>query len=297
MTAQDAPTISIVIPAYNEATTIRACVVAAIEQTEPADEIIVVDNRSTDATLRILNDLKSEFPDAPLVVFSQDDEQGLVPTRNFGLDRAMGEVLGRIDADTVLEPTWVEEVRRLFTDPSVGAATGPMIYYDMPLRRFGARADDTLRRAILKLAREYHFVFGSNMAIRASAWRDIRGVVCRDEADEFHEDIDISIHLFERNHRVVYGPRDGGRDVGTPDRRQPAGVPELRLAIPAHVRRARHRQSGAACADGRLVGPVPGAQRYALAAVAQGRIVIEFSLSPMKRRAPHELRRRQSRDR
>ncbi len=156
MPSPDVPTVSIVIPAYNEQSTIRACVVAAIEQTEPADEILVVDNRSTDATLRILNDLKTEFPDrTPRLVFSQNDEQGLVPTRNFGLDRAMGEVLGRIDADTVLEPTWVHEVRRMFADPTVGAATGPMIYYDMPLRRFGARADDTLRRAVLMLAREY----------------------------------------------------------------------------------------------------------------------------------------------
>jgi len=204
MPSPDAPTLSIVIPAYNEQSTIRACVVAAIEQTEPADEIVVIDNRSTDATLRILHDLQLEFPDAPLVVFSQNAEQGLVPTRNFGFDRALGEVLGRIDADPVLEPTWVEEVRRLFADPTVGASTGPMIYYDMPLRRFGHRADDTLRRAVIRLAREYHFVFGSNMAIRASAWRDIRGFVCRDAADEFHEDIDLSIHLFERLHRVVY---------------------------------------------------------------------------------------------
>ena len=207
MSEPERTTVSIIIPAYNEATTIRACVVAAIEQTDPADEIVVVDNRSTDATLRILHDLQTEFRDAPLIVFSQDDEQGLVPTRNYGLDRALGEVLGRIDADTVLEPTWVEEVRRRFSDPLVGASTGPMIYYDMPLRRFGHRADDTFRRAVLKIAREYHFVFGSNMAIRASAWRDIRGVVCRDEADEFHEDIDLSIHLYERGHRVDYDPK------------------------------------------------------------------------------------------
>ena len=36
------PTVSIVIPAYNEERTIRACVVAALEQTSAADEIIVV---------------------------------------------------------------------------------------------------------------------------------------------------------------------------------------------------------------------------------------------------------------
>ncbi len=201
------PTVSIVIPAYNEERTIRACVVAAIEQTDPADEIIVVDNRSTDATRDVLRTLAVEYPDAPLVVLEQNAEQGLVPTRNFGLDHAIGEVVGRIDADSVLEPTWVEEVRRLFSDPTVGAATGPMIYYDMPLRRFGHRADDTLRRGILKLVRDYHFVFGSNMALRASVWRDIRDHVCRDEADLMHEDIDLSIHLAQRGHRVVYGSR------------------------------------------------------------------------------------------
>jgi len=204
MVSAGGPTVSIVIPAFNEERRIRACVVAAIEQTEPADEILVVDNRSTDATLAILASLQREYPEAPLRVFRQDEEQGLVPTRNFGLDNAIGEVVGRIDADTVLEPGWVEEVRRLFRDGAVDAATGPMIYYDMPLRRFGAQADDRLRRAILKLARDYHFVFGSNMAIRASAWRDIRPVVCRDLADEMHEDIDLSIHLQRRDHHVVY---------------------------------------------------------------------------------------------
>jgi glycosyltransferase involved in cell wall biosynthesis len=204
MPSAGGPTISIVIPAFNEERRIRACVVAAIEQTEPADEIIVVDNRSTDSTLAVLESLQREFPEAPLRVFRQDEEQGLVPTRNFGLDRALGEVIGRIDADSVLEPNWVEEVRRLFRDPLVAAATGPMIYYDMPLRRFGHHADDALRRAILKLARDYHFVFGSNMALRASVWRDIRAVVCRDAADEMHEDIDLSIHLHRRGHRVVY---------------------------------------------------------------------------------------------
>jgi glycosyltransferase involved in cell wall biosynthesis len=201
-----APTVSIVIPAYNEERTIRACVVAAIEQTQPADEIIVVDNRSTDGTRSVVEALQAEYPDAPLLLLEQNEFQGLIPTRDHGFDHAIGEVIGRIDADTVLEPEWVAEVRTAFADETVDGATGPMIYYDMPLRRLGLRADDGVRRAILKLARDYHFLFGSNMALRASAWRDIREHVCRDDADEMHEDIDLSIHLFQRGHRVAYAP-------------------------------------------------------------------------------------------
>lgn len=200
------PTVSIVIPAYNEAASIRACVVAAIRQTVPASEIIVVDNRSTDATTDIVRSIQAEYPDSPLMLFQQNEEQGLVPTRNFGFDRAQGSIIGRIDADSVIEPNWVEEVQKAFADDSVAAASGPVLYYDMPMRRFGLKADDHMRRFILKLWRDYRFLFGSNMAIRRSAWLAIRDQTCRDADDLFHEDIDLSVHLAQNNLPVAYVP-------------------------------------------------------------------------------------------
>lgn len=198
------PTVSIVIPAYNEEATIAACVLAALDQTVPANEIIVVDNKSTDGTAAAVRALQAAHPDAPIILFSQDAAQGLIPTRNFGLDRAQSEVVGRIDADSVLEPTWVEEVQRAFTDPEVAACTGPVIYYDMPLRRWGHKTDDLLRRTLIRITRDYHLLFGSNMALRSSAWRQIRDEVCLDTADELHEDVDISIHLHEHKLKVAY---------------------------------------------------------------------------------------------
>jgi len=199
-----APSVSIVIPAYNEEDTIGACLIAAVLQTVQAAEILVIDNRSTDRTAQVVEEIQAEYPDAPIVYLRQDEEQGLVPTRNFGLDRATGDVLGRIDADSIIEPNWVEVVSRTFVDDLVDAATGPVEYYDMPWRRFGLKADDRIRQAILRLTREYHFLFGSNMAIRRTAWLDIRSEVCRDQDDELHEDIDISVHLAQRDHRVAY---------------------------------------------------------------------------------------------
>ena len=200
----DLPTVSIVIPAYNEEDTIRASVVAALEQTVPALEIIVVDNKSTDATAAIVHALQATYPGAPIVYLQQFEVQGLIATRNFGLNHASGEVIGRIDADSVLEPTWVEVVQRLFADPAVAASTGPVIYYDMPLRRFGAIADDAVRRALVSVTRDFHLVFGSNMALRATAWSEIRGDACLDPEDELHEDVDLSIHLHEHQLKVAY---------------------------------------------------------------------------------------------
>ncbi|WP_284234004.1 glycosyltransferase [Arenivirga flava] len=199
-----APRVSVVVPAYNEEKAIRQCVLAALDQTVPAHEIIVVDNRSTDRTAAIVAELAAEHPSVRLI--EQHAVQGLIPTRNAGLDAATGDVLGRIDADSLLEPTWVEEVAAAFCDETVDAATGPVAYYDMPLRRFGLKADDRIRQLMLRLSNEYHFLFGSNMALRADAWRTIRDEVCLDEDDQFHEDIDISLHLAEAGLRARYVP-------------------------------------------------------------------------------------------
>ncbi|KSU69666.1 Glycosyl transferase family 2 [Pseudarthrobacter enclensis] len=206
--AADLPRVSIVIPAYNEESVIRQCLIAAIYQSVPAHEIIVVDNLSTDRTASIVRQMQLEYPETPLLLLTQDHEQGLIPTRNFGLDHATGDVLGRIDADSVLEPDWVEQVQKSFQEKSVQAATGPVVYYDMPMRRFGLKADDKMRQLMLKLAKhQYHFLFGSNMALRSSAWDTIRAETCRDEKDEMHEDIDLSLHLAEHDLKIQYCPQ------------------------------------------------------------------------------------------
>lgn len=198
------PSVGIVIPAYNEEATIRACVTAALGQTVAATEIVVVDNRSTDATSDILDDLIAQHPDAPLRVLRQESAQGITPTRNMGFDAITSDIIGRIDADTLLEPDWVEQVARVFVDPTIHAATGPVIYYDMPLRRYMARADDTARKAMFRLATSYSFLFGTNMALRRQAWWTIRDEVCLDPEDLMHEDIDISVHLYDQGLKAVY---------------------------------------------------------------------------------------------
>ena len=96
------PSVSIVIPAYNEEETIRACVVAALEQTVAAHEIIVVDNKSTDATAAIVHALQATYSGTPIIYLQQFELQGLIPTRNFGLNHASGDVIGRIDADALV---------------------------------------------------------------------------------------------------------------------------------------------------------------------------------------------------
>ena len=143
--------VSIIIPAWNEAERIRDCLLNATRQTIMPHEVLVVDNRSTDNTCAIVEQFIAEHPEAPVKLLHQNDEQGLIPTRNFGLNAATGDVLGRFDADCMIRPDWVEVVSGIFTeDPAAMGATGPVTYYDMPSRHFGLKGDNSLRKRIYR---------------------------------------------------------------------------------------------------------------------------------------------------
>lgn len=199
-----APTVSIVIPAYNEEAMIERCLAAAVDQTVPAREILVIDNRSTDATAARARAVSERHPDARIRVLGQDGKQGLIPTRNLGFAAAEGDVLGRIDADTVVARDWVARVTAAMSDRAVGAVSGPVAYYGLPFRGPDRVSDDLARRAVRRLGRKYPFLYGCNMAIRADAWRTIEHDACQDDHDLLHEDIDLSVHLYEAGIPVGY---------------------------------------------------------------------------------------------
>lgn len=197
--------VSIVIPAYNEQERIVNCLDNAIRQSLAPCEIIVVDNRSSDATCTLVERFIASHPDSNVKLLHQDEEQGLIPTRNFGFANAKGDVFGRIDADCMLKPDWVETVANLFSrDPQIMGATGPAVYYDMPAKHLGITSDDKIRRLTYRADGGKVLLFGSNMALRASAWRTIKNKVCRDKPDIMHEDIDISLHLIEQGLKTAY---------------------------------------------------------------------------------------------
>ncbi|MDF7665380.1 glycosyltransferase family A protein [Bifidobacterium sp. ESL0745] len=197
--------VSIVIPAYNEQDRIVSCLANAVCQSVAPYEVIIVDNRSNDRTCELVERFIANHPDSMVKLVHQDKEQGLIPTRNFGFSVAKGDVFGRIDADCMLKPDWVEVVTDIFdNDPNAMGATGPAVYYDMPAKRLGLEGDNKVRKVTYRADNDKVLLFGSNMAVRASAWEKIKDKVCRDKQDIMHEDIDISLHLLDQGLKTVY---------------------------------------------------------------------------------------------
>lgn len=188
-------TISIVIPAYNEADTITRCLEAIAAQTLLPDEVIVVDNNSTDGTAA----LASQYPFVRVIT---EKKQGVVHARNTGFNAAHGDIIGRIDADTIIAPDWVATLRRIFIAHDIDAITGRMHYHDVLFPEAWAIVDLALRKYLAWTLGPTVALQGANMAMRRKTWAAIRRSVCN--RGGIHEDIDIGIHAYKSGHKVDF---------------------------------------------------------------------------------------------
>ncbi len=191
-------TLSIIIPVYNEQSHLKTCLESIAWQTEKPDEVIVVDNNSNDETVKIAKSFS-------FVTVVSEKKQGVLFARNKGFDYAKSEILGRIDADSILSENWCENVRKIFANDKVGAATGPVVYYDMPFRKAGFKIDKTIRQAIDKFNDDFPYLFGTNMALRRDIWQKYKGEFCKRK--DIHEDLDIGIHLTQNDIHIAYRPQ------------------------------------------------------------------------------------------
>ncbi len=117
------PSASVVVLAWNAWETTRACLESLVPTLGPTDEVVVVDNGSTDGTARGLEELLGGEPAAQ--VATNVVNLGFAAGCNQGAALAAGEVLVFLNSDTLVTPGWLDGLLDPFADPQV-AATGPM---------------------------------------------------------------------------------------------------------------------------------------------------------------------------
>jgi len=180
--------VSVVVPSYNDAVMLEQCLTALDAQTRPADEVVVVDNGSTDATVDVA------LAHGARVI--AEAKRGIPQATAAGLDAATGEIVGRLDADSVPPRDWVARIAAAFEDPELDVLSGPGEYYGATRlqRWYGERLQMPIYYGPIAWLFGHQVVFGSNFAIRAEAWCAIRGIVHRDDR-EVHDDFDIAINL------------------------------------------------------------------------------------------------------
>ena len=105
--------VSIVVPVYNGEAYLLRCIESLINQTEKSIEILIVNDGSTDNSLRIAQQLAQT--DSRIKVFTQENK-GVSKARNLGIEKASGMYIGFVDCDDYAEPNMIEDMLAIAAD-------------------------------------------------------------------------------------------------------------------------------------------------------------------------------------
>lgn len=187
-------TISVIVCAHNEARYLPACLHSVLAQSRIPDELLVINNASTDETPFVA----SQIPHVRVV---DERRKGLVVARETGRRHASGDLLIYLDADCRAPLTWLERIERRFDrDAALVALSGPYRYYDWDwtgralIRAYDFTLAPATQLLVKHLLRIGTIFYGGNFAVRKEALERIGGF---DTSIEFHgEDTNVGRRLF-----------------------------------------------------------------------------------------------------
>ncbi len=121
--------LSVVICAHNEQDWITHTLDSLLSQRRLPDEIVVVNNASTDNTESAVRQFMADHPDLPIKVVVEG-KKGLHHARETGWRSASGDIIVNTDADITFPENWLQIIEQTFADPGVDAITGIVRYQD-----------------------------------------------------------------------------------------------------------------------------------------------------------------------
>ncbi|HRI31122.1 MAG: glycosyltransferase [Ignavibacteria bacterium] len=177
------PSVSIVVPARNEESTLRECIESLIQCDYPKDnlEIIIVNDRSTDKTAEMAHSLASTYSHVKVLHLTEERSgnlRGKPGAIHHAINVAKGDIILMTDADCIVPVGWMQMMVQQFKDISIGLVasfttikTGSvfaqMQCVEWVLNHTMASAGIGLKQPL--------GCFGNNLAIRKKAYNDIGG--------------------------------------------------------------------------------------------------------------------------
>ena len=204
---------SIIIPVFNKVEFTFQCLRSLLDQVDfDANEVIVVDNASTDDTPDVL----SRFSSIATVIRNEQN-RGFVEACNQGAETARGEYLVFLNNDTQVLPGWLDHlVETVEVDSQAGAVGSMLIYPDGTIQEagsivwqdgnayhYGGGGSPDDRR--FNFAREVDYCSAASLLIRADLFRQLRGFDMR-YAPAYYEDVDLCFGVRSLGFKVIYQP-------------------------------------------------------------------------------------------
>lgn len=206
------PTVSIVIPVYNQIHYTYACLLSILENTPDVTyEVIIADDVSTDATKEL--DLYAEN----LVICRNQTNQGFLRNCNNAAKSARGKYVMFLNNDTQVTPGWLSSLVNLIeSDDSIGMVGSKLVYPDGRLQEAGGiiwsdgsgwnygRLDNP-DKAEYNYVKDVDYISGAAILLANQLWKELGGF---DDhfAPAYCEDSDLAFQVRAAGYRVVYQP-------------------------------------------------------------------------------------------
>lgn len=192
------PSISAVIPAYNCEKTLPICLEALRQSTVPLDEIIVVDDGSTDRTRVVAAEWGATLLEVP-------ENRQANYCRNFGAARARGELILFVDCDVVPEPDALRNALRVMTAEQVDAVIG---IYSLKHRHPNLSSQYKnlwIRYSYLRADPSLDWVFGAIALMRKCVFDEVGGF---DHTLFMHKggDLELGKRMAHRRPAIRFSP-------------------------------------------------------------------------------------------
>ncbi|GAA2469391.1 glycosyltransferase [Winogradskya humida] len=213
-------TVTVVVTACEASPGLLGTLRSLLRQSQPADEIILVDNRPETSGLAGFL-AGSDLPGVRLLL---SPRPGVSHARNDGLAHARGDIVAYTDDDVMIDANWLRNIAAAFTDDSVGCVTGLVLPWELEtpaqalFEQFGGFSKG-FRRKVFEIGSTGEgalypycagiFGTGANCAFRAESLRAVGGF-------DAHlgtgtpalggEDLDIHLTMVRSGYRLVYEP-------------------------------------------------------------------------------------------
>jgi len=195
------PSVSILIAAYNEESSIGATIENKLNLDYPEDklEIIVISDGSTDNTDEIVR----QYADQNVRLLRQEPRAGKTSALNLAINEVRGDIVVFSDANSLYAPQALRRLLSNFADPQVGYVTGKMVYANPDGSLVGDGCSSYMKyenalRAIETQLCSVVGVDGGIDAVRRELYRPMR-------ADQL-PDFVLPLSVVEQGYRVVYEP-------------------------------------------------------------------------------------------
>ena len=193
--------VSVIIPAYNEEKVIAKSIESILNQTYKNIELIVVDDGSTDNTSLVVQ----KYTYFPFVKLYKKPNGGKAKAINYGIERASGELIMVVDADSKLQKDAIELMAVYFEDPEIAAVAGSVFVSN--------------QNNIITKLQALEYIEGLNMVRNGQAFLKLVNIIpgpigmFRKKAlydvglyddDTFAEDCDVTLKLISQGYKIDF---------------------------------------------------------------------------------------------